>query len=252
VLTDGQIQQFVRDGYVRLEHAFPRELAEAAREILWRDTGCDPHDRRTWTTPVVRLDQYGQAPFRAAASAPALREAFDQLVGRGRWLPRQTLGTFPIRFPSVEDPGDAGWHVDASFGIEAPDFMDWRVNVASRGRALLMLFLFSDVGMSDAPTRLRLGSHRLIARLLAPRGDAGMTLRELVARDLAGTSSCPERCASGPAGTVYLCHPFLVHAAQPHHGTEPRFMAQPPLLPAGALSLDRPVSPVEHAIVAAL
>jgi hypothetical protein len=32
-------------------------------------------------------------------------------------------------------------------------------------------------------------------------------------------------------GTVYLCHPFLVHAAQIHRGSQPRFMAQPPLLP---------------------
>jgi hypothetical protein len=79
-----------------------------------------------------------------------------------------------------------------------------------------------------------------------------MTLRELVASDFAGTSQCPESSAAGPAGTVYLCHPFLVHAAQLHRGTEPRFMAQPPLLPKVAFSLDRPESPVERAIVAAL
>jgi hypothetical protein len=30
---------------------------------------------------------------------------------------------------------------------------------------------------------------------------------------------------------VYLCHPFLVHGAQPHRGRRPRFLAQPPLLP---------------------
>jgi len=27
-----------------------------------------------------------------------------------------------------------------------------------------------------------------------------------------------------------LCHPFLVHAAQDHKGSVPKFMAQPPLL----------------------
>jgi hypothetical protein len=49
-----------------------------------------------------------------------------------------------------------------------------------------------------------------------------------------------------------LCHPFLVHAAQPHRGTRPRFMAQPPLLPAaGELELARDdghYAPVEIAI----
>lgn len=33
-----------------------------------------------------------------------------------------------------------------SFGVDNPDFMEWRVNVKSRGRALLMLFLLSDGG----------------------------------------------------------------------------------------------------------
>jgi hypothetical protein len=45
----------------------------------------------------------------------------------------------------------------------------------------------------------------------------------------------PEVLATVDAGTVYLCHPFLVHAAQRHQGTAPRFMAQPPLVSAGLI-----------------
>ena len=41
--------------------------------------------------------------------------------------------------------------------------------------------------------------------------------------------------ATGSPGTVYLCHPFLVHAAQRHRGSRVKFMAQPPLLPAKPL-----------------
>jgi hypothetical protein len=242
VLTEAQIEQFVADGYVAIEAAFPRELADAGRAILWRDTGCDPDDPATWTRPVVRLGHYAQPPFRDAASAPALRAAFDQLVGAGGWLPQGSLGTWPIRFPSPADPGDAGWHIDASFGTEIADFMEWRANVASNGRALLMLFLFSDVGPDDAPTRIRAGSHADIARLLAPAGDAGLSLRDLAAHDFATSIPRPEALAVGAAGTVYLCHPFLVHAAQPHRGTAPRFMAQPPLLPARPLDAASPVA----------
>ncbi|BBK31387.1 phytanoyl-CoA dioxygenase PhyH [Stella humosa] len=225
-------QQFARDGFVRIDEAFPRALADAGRAILWRDTGCDPDDPATWTRPVIRLGMYSQAPFREAANTPVLHAAFDQLVGAGRWLPCGALGTFPVRFPSPEDPGDTGWHIDPSFAYDHPDFMEWRANAASRGRALLMLFLFSDVGPDDAPTRLRVGSHADIARRLAPAGEAGLTLRELAATGFAESSGRPEALATGPAGTVYLCHPFLVHSAQPHRGTRPRFMAQPPLLPA--------------------
>jgi hypothetical protein len=186
-----------------------------------------------------------------------LHAAFDQIVGKGRWHPRDGLGTFPVRFPHPDDPGDAGWHVDLSFPgadcdpNEQHDFSSWRVNVTSRGRALLMLFLFSDVGEHDAPTRIRAGSHHDMARFLAPAGEAGMSHLVL---DKMG-AELPEALATGEAGTVYLCHPFLVHAAQRHRGTTPRFMAQPPLGPAEPLRLDREdgnYSPVEIAIRLAL
>jgi hypothetical protein len=198
---------------------------------------------------VIRLGMHAEPPFREAAASPILAAAFDQLVGPGRWRAMRALGTFPIRFPSPKDPGDAGWHIDASFGTENPDFLQWRANIASRGRALLTLFLFSDVGPADAPTRIRAGSHRDIARRLAPAGDVGLTLGELAATGFEESAHRPEVAATGPAGTVYLCHPFLVHAAQPHRGVQVRFMAQPPLEPAAPLD---PACPVGRAISAAL
>jgi hypothetical protein len=242
-----QVRQFIEDGFIRLERAFPRELAEQASEILWRDTGCDPDRPETWKRPVIRLGDYGQEPFRQAVNTPLLHAAFDRLVGAGRWQPRSSLGTFPIRFPSPDEPGDAGWHADA--GFEGSDG-SWRLNLRSRGRALLMLFLFSDVGDDDAPTRIRVGSHLDVPRLLEPAGERGLTYLELAER-LDPATERPIALATGEAGTVYLCHPFLIHAAQPHRGRAPRLMAQPPLYPAEPLHLDRDdgrYSPVEVAI----
>ena len=136
------------------------------------------------------------------------------------------------------------------------DFLNWRVNVSSKGRALLMLFLLSDVDEIDAPTRIRAGSHLDVARILAPLGELGLSSRELVAQEGFGqTVARREVLATGDAGTVYLCHPFLVHAAQGHRGSRPRFLAQPPLLPAEPLLLNRKdgaYSPVEQAIRIAL
>jgi hypothetical protein len=48
----------------------------------------------------------------------------------------------------------------------------------------------------------------------------------------AASAHRPQAYASGRPGDVYLCHPFLVHATQPHQGRRHRFMAQPPLHPA--------------------
>jgi hypothetical protein len=247
--SDAAVEQFIETGFVRIDRAFPREVADDGRAILWRDTGCDRDDPATWTRPVIRLGDYPQPPFATAVNTPVLHTAFDRLVGKGRWVPRGSLGGFPVRFPSRDDPGDTGWHVDASFPgarSDASNYLSWRVNLVSRGRALLMLFLFSDVGPADAPTRIRVGSHMEVARRLEPAGDEGLSIMEVTT-----TGDYEEALATGAAGTVYLCHPFLMHAAQSNRGTTPRFMAQPPLIPAEPMRLDREdgaYSPVEIAI----
>ena len=53
------------------------------------------------------------------------------------------------------------------------------------------------------------------------------------------------------AGDVFLCHPFLVHAASwPHTGRQPRIMAQPGVALHDAFPLVPPLSPVELAMAA--
>ncbi len=247
-MNEAQIERFVDDGFVKLDGAFSLELADRCRSELWAEIGLSPDEPQHWARPVIRVASMSSPSFVAAANTEALHRAYDRLVGAGRWQAPLGLGTFPIRFPSAEPPGDDGWHVDMSFGQHAADFMEWRVNVKSSGRALLMLFLLSDVGTDDAPTRIRKGSHAFIARQLLPYGETGLTLRALSADGYASTAHCDEALATGRAGTVYLCHPFLVHSAQPHRGTRPRFMAQPPLLPHGEFDPALPPSPVQIAI----
>ena len=202
-LSEAQVEEFIEHGFIRLDGAFSRELARQGRDELWAAMGLSPDRPESWTQPVVRLGWMSSPPFVAAGHTPRLHRAYDALVGEGRWLRPQGLGTFPVRFPSPEAPGDDGWHVDASYGTEHSDFMEWRVNVRSRGRALLMLFLFSDVGPEDAPTRIRVGSHAAVARQLLPHGRAGLSLRALSADGYASTSGCEEVLAVGEAGTVY-------------------------------------------------
>lgn len=255
-LTPAQIDAFIADGFVRIDNAFSEDTAAACRAILWKAAGVDPDEPRTWTKPVIRLGGFSDLPFREAANAPALTAAYDQLVGPGRWLAPGGLGTFPIRFPSPDDPGDTGWHVDASIAGDDPnDFFSIRVNIVSKGRALLMLFLFTEIGEEDAPTRIKVGSHRSFARHIADKGEAGVSLRQLIDEAYDWGGALPEVLATGSPGTVYLCHPFLIHGAQPHHGTRPRIIAQPPLMPRGEFWLEREdgaYSPVEVAIRQAL
>lgn len=217
------MERFIEDGYLRLPAAFAPDLARDCVEVLADLIGLNRGDPSSWTEPVVRVAGSIADPIIAAINTHRLIGAIDQLVGVGQWQPRRFgYGTFPIRFPSDVDPGDTGWHIDGSFG-DAPWY---RVNFASKGRALLLLMLFSDVGHVDAPTRIRVGSHLDVARALAGIGPQGcafnVTAQALQALDR------PVVHATGNSGDVFLCHPFLVHAASwPHRGTAPRFMAQP-------------------------
>ncbi|MCY9783706.1 phytanoyl-CoA dioxygenase family protein [Nocardiopsis sp. EMB25] len=262
--TDEQVERFITDGFLHLEEAFPRELADEARAIMWEATGKDPDDPTTWDEPVVRLNTFAQQPFYLAANTDRLHAAFDRLVGPGRWQEVMGLGTFPVRFPHPEAPGDDGWHIDAGWHPELVRMagreheIDWasfdwggfRTNLRSRGRALLMLFLFSDVEADDAPTRIRVGSHLDVPRSLEPLGEEGGNVT-----GAEESAHRPIALATGRAGDVYLCHPFLVHGAQPHRGTRPRFMGQPPLVPSTGMRLERPhgrYSPVEIAILRGL
>jgi hypothetical protein len=117
-----------------------------------------------------------------------------------------------------------------------------------------MLFLFSDVSEQDAPTVISVGSHLDVAKMLEPEGEKGLSFMEL-ARKLDRLPTRKEAFATGKAGTVYLCHPFLVHAAQDHHGTSPKFMAQPPLQTKQDFNIDKTAvdpCPVEQAILKGL
>ncbi|POM23830.1 Phytanoyl-CoA dioxygenase (PhyH) [Actinomadura rubteroloni] len=241
---DAEVDAFIRDGFVRIEGAFPRDVAAGCRAVVWRDLAVDPDDPGTWPGPAAALPGSAEPPFRAAANTPRLHAAFDALVGPGRWTPRDALGGIVVRFPGGGPARVDGWHVDVAFPGEDSvpgDYLTWRANIRSRDAALLMLFLFSDVGAADAPTRLRAGSHRDTARVLEPAGERGLDARALAGRAEAASRHREIVHVTGAAGDVYLCHPFLVHAGQPHHGTRPRPLGQPKLVPAGPLAPEAPV-----------
>jgi hypothetical protein len=106
---------------------------------------------------------------------------YDTLLGLGRWVQREGVGgTVPVRFPSMKDPGDAGWHIDGSYDVDG----QWWVNVRCRRRGLLALFLFTDVGDADAPTEILVGSHLDVPRVLAPFGERGVLFGDAACFDV--------------------------------------------------------------------
>ena len=241
---------FVRDGYVVIRGAFDAGTAAACRAVIWdsmAERGIRQDDPATWP-PLVEFDGLAGESFTAAGTSPALAVACDELIGPGRWAaPVDCGGAVVVRFPS-EDRANAGYHIEGSY--DGPG--GYWVNVRSRARGLLALFLFTDVGPDDAPTRLMCGSHLAVPQFLAPYGEAGTNADAVFWRP--SVLCLPVAHATGQAGDIYLCHPFIVHSATwPHRGTAPRMIAQPAVHVRDGFAIDgSDPSPVARAIVAGL
>jgi hypothetical protein len=249
------IETFGTDGFVVVRGAVAADVVRPCVDVIegeLRIRAVDPRDPATWTEPVVRFSCPEGPAFAAAGTSPALGDTYDALLGAGRRVRHEGVGgTLPVRFPSARDPGDAGWHIDGSYDVDGA----WWVNVRSRGRGLLALFLFTDVGEDDAPTELIVGSHLDVPRILAPAGDRGVFYGDVVGQLRGSTFERPRRRATGRAGDVFLCHPFLVHRATwPHRGAGPRMVAQPAVAihEQFALRSGSDLCPVERAILRGL
>lgn len=216
------VEAFARDGYVAVRGTTPRDVADAARELLWPQLGIAPDDPSRWSEPVKwAADLTGQGPFGELVRSPGLARVLDALCGADGWLPRGALGNIPVRFPVAPPGDDRGWHIDAN--TPQPDG-SWAVS--ARPHTLLVLTLLSDVGADDAPTRIRVGSHHDVAAVLPTQALSPFDAGPLVA---AASAARPVAHATGEPGDVYVVHPFTVHAADEHRGRVPRFMAQGPV-----------------------
>jgi hypothetical protein len=246
------VDRFIRDGYVAIRGAVDAETVAACRELIWESMagrGVRREEPATWP-PLVEIDDLGAGPFAAAGMSPALTAAYDELIGAGRWSPPVDAGNaVVVRFPS-EDRANVGYHIEGSY--PGPAGQRWWVNIHSRARGLLALFLFTDVGSQDAPTRLMRGSHLAVPEFLVPYGEQGT---DADAEFWRPSALClPVAHATGSAGDVFLCHPFIVHTATwPHRGTGPRMIAQPAVHAADGFAVDGSDPwPVARAIVAGL
>jgi hypothetical protein len=255
VLSEDQIEQFIHCGYTKLEQAFPERQALGVKDFLWtkvEERGVKRDDKSTWTKPMVHLAEVYHNETFASCLTDRLSDAVEDLVGRGRWRDYGDKsipwGWWPVNFSlGADQPWDVpskGWHWDGiqfKHTVDAPD------------QGLLLLCMFSQTRPHGGGTLVAEGSHQLVARFLNDRPDGmnvGDAIKEIIPthpwlRELTNsddtTTTRVERFmhqttvddngtrlkvveTTANPGDIYLCHPFLFHAASQNLSGEPRFM----------------------------
>ncbi|MBB6735268.1 phytanoyl-CoA dioxygenase family protein [Cohnella zeiphila] len=264
VLTEEQIAQFLERGWVKVEQAYPRELALECQQYIWdqlRRFGVDRADPNTWRQPMYNLREAYRGGAFDRCNTERMADAIEDLIGRDRWIDRGvygkeevvgTWGWWPVNFSlGAEMPWDVpteGWHWDGGH---------FRHYVDSPDQGLLCLCIFSEIGPRGGGTLVVEGSHRVVARFLEkhPEGlepQEGIDMLNLEHPYLAElTGQAGAEVAAGvdrvnrfmnnwhtdadgfklrvvettaSPGDVILCHPFLYHAASQNHSGVPRFM----------------------------
>jgi len=242
MLTEAQLEEFTRDGIVRLPAAFAADDAARMRDVLWyelaRRHGIQRDDRSTWT-PVrpTKLTTTKKHPAAKAILGPPLRTALDQLLGPAGWTEPPHQGQVLVTFPTGEPWAvpHRQWHTDVGFDLPQDEL------VGVKTWALL-----GDLEPGGGGTPQVAGSHRVIARYLNTTPERDFTrvrdrvlashpwFRELTREDRtsadlmaeAEVDGTPVRVVelTGQAGDVYLTHPWILHSIAPNARDSPRMM----------------------------
>ncbi len=214
ILTRDQVEQFITEGYTVLKNAFDPADAAAIRSIVSGKLGFSLDKPETWPNSYVHLKESFGGPEVERVFSKRVHDAFDDLMGEGKWKHPHLLGWWPVLFPAktrgVWKPPQHGWHID---GIQ------FHHHLTSPDQGLLPIFIFSECGPDDGGTAFDVGSHKITARILAESEPAGLAIDELCKRVNAQPRENVTRVI-GSAGDLALLHPFINHAVGINVGTE--------------------------------
>ncbi|MHB8636932.1 MAG: phytanoyl-CoA dioxygenase family protein [Fimbriimonadaceae bacterium] len=251
-LTDADVDHFTRKGYVKIEGAFPRDVADAWAAACFERLGYDKNDKATWAE--TRIHMGGDKFVLVKEFAPRVYDAITDLVGGEDRLaqPCRWSDHFIVNLGIRADepwqpagPDTPGWHKDGDF---------FRHFLDSPEQGLLVFVNWTDVVHQGGPTYIATDSVPVVAQFLAahPEGvlPGGFNFPGLVGQ-------CREfEEATARAGDVYLLHPFVLHAASQNPLRLIRIITNPPVHLTEPLRFNRAkaadFSPVELGVLAGL
>lgn len=251
-LTDQDLEQFLSKGYIKIEGAFPREVAEEWSRNCFQRLGYDMEDKSTWTE--TRIHMGGDKYVEVKEFAPRVYDAICDLVGGEERLdqPCRWSDHFIVNVGVRADepwepagPTTPGWHKDGDF---------FRHFLDSPEQGLLVFVNWTDVVHLGGPTYVATDSVPVMAKFLAEHPE-GVLPSEFNFKELVGQCEQFEE-ATAKAGDVYLLHPYVLHAASQNPLRAIRIITNPPVHLKEPMNFDREApsefSPIELAVLRGL
>jgi hypothetical protein len=248
VLSEDQVQQFLRKGYLTLKGCLDPDLAEKWVNEGYERLGYDRADPTTWEKDIVWMWPKNRQPIREI-SARAWMAICDVVGGEDRIDDRvmKVEGHFgEIDASTWSDAfivnfnhgADQPWEpISAKTGRWHQDGAFFRHFLNSREQALLTIVYWSDVAHRGGGTFIAPDSVRHIARYLAERPE-GVPPSEIPFKEIIG--QCSEFVEiTGEVGDFVILHPFMLHSSSQNVSDNPRWMTNPPVVLKEPMDLNR-------------
>jgi hypothetical protein len=210
VLSPEQATSFLEQGFVVVREAFHRDTAAQLLPHVWARVEEHPTDRSTWKRAGTQIESIIHDGPIADLFTPRFCGSLDDLLGSGRWWTRRDgIGWVVLRFPDSSTSWQVpatGWHVD---GIH------FHHHLTSPEQGLVGIEMLTDIEPGGGGTAVRVGSHKVVARLLHEAEPEGLPYARMraIAESL---QDLPAVEVTGRAGDVLWMHPFMVHARSPN------------------------------------
>jgi Phytanoyl-CoA dioxygenase (PhyH) len=251
-LTTGEVEHFLRYGYVVVKDCFDRSSAQEWVDRAWIRFGYDRDDPSQWLEKRIHLSALTSVDAREFAPK-AFAAAVQVLGGQERielpwnWTDGfiANLGVGDDRPWAAPSPALEGWHKDGDF---------FRHFLDSPEQGLLTIVLWTDMHHRGGGTFIAPDSVPVVARYLAdhPEGvlPGDFDFQALIRQ-------CHDFVElTGDLGDVVLMHPYMLHATSQNVIQHGRLITNPPIALREPMRFNRDdsaeFSAVEAAVLRAL
>jgi len=219
LLTEAEAAHFLDHHYIVLADCFPPETAGAWVARALERIGVDAQRPETFPAPFQFLP--AERWVDARAFAPRVWNACCDLLGGEERIDDPYLwhdgfvANFGIGADKPWDPPNethGSWHIDGDFN----HFLD------SPEQALLVIAIWKDIGPRGGGTVIAADSIGPVARkmLAHPQGLGANGFKQGL------NAECREFVhLTGPAGTVYILHPYMLHTTCQNLSGTPRLIS---------------------------